>query len=157
MEGDDQVYNPGMNRARRGDTGPDKSHCVLDIACGETTWGKQWERKLKRCLLVQDEFAAARSEEIMFRECIDTLILEVASKESKKLFLIGPTGSGKSIALAAVVTKMRELGWLVNPSSLPYARYPTPPPPNGCWVESKIVSVEQQNHLLFHLLALQIP
>jgi type II secretory ATPase GspE/PulE/Tfp pilus assembly ATPase PilB-like protein len=76
---------------------------------GEGVWSRIWQR------VVQDEFAAANSEEILFRECIDTLILEVASKESKKLFLVGPTSSGKSISLAAVVSKMRSLNWLVTP------------------------------------------
>ena len=53
----------------------------------------------------------------MYRECINLLASQVESKAKRKIYLVGPASSGKSIAMAVVVAKMRAAGWLVFLSS----------------------------------------
>ena len=50
----------------------------------------------------------------MYRECMNALALKVASKSESKMYLVGAASSGKSIAMAIVVAKMRASGWLVS-------------------------------------------
>lgn len=50
----------------------------------------------------------------MYRECMNALALKVASKSERKMYLVGAASSGKSIAMAIVVAKMRASGWLVS-------------------------------------------
>lgn len=64
---------------------------------------------------MQEEIAASNTDLVLYRECMHSLAFEVFSKASKKIYLVGPASSGKSIALATVVAQMRSIGWLVCP------------------------------------------
>ena len=62
----------------------------------------------------QEEIEASGTDLILYRESIYVLATEVAAKASKKMYLVGPSSSGKSIAMATVVVQLRALGWLVS-------------------------------------------
>ena len=51
---------------------------------------------------------------ILYRESVHSLLEAVQSKSRGHFYLTGPSFSGKSIALAAVVSAMRAKGWLVS-------------------------------------------
>ena len=63
---------------------------------------------------VQAELEATRSDMILYRESLHSLLEAVQSKARGHFYLTGPSFSGKSIALAAVVSAMRAKGWLVS-------------------------------------------
>lgn len=76
------------------------------------------------CIGLQEEFAASRSQHLMYRQSMHNLFLALTldvqqplgGREGKPMthFLVdGPVGAGKSIALAALVERMRSHGWLV--------------------------------------------
>ena len=65
---------------------------------------------------MQDEVAATRSQAVMYRESIHALkglLLDDSSggTAAAKVLLKGPTGTGKSVALAAIVEWARACGW----------------------------------------------
>ena len=62
----------------------------------------------------QAELEATRSNMILYRESLHSLLEAVRSKSRGHFYLTGPSFSGKSIALAAVVGTMRAKGWLVS-------------------------------------------
>ena len=70
--------------------------------------------------MLQEELEATKSDSIMFRYCMDHL-LNMANKRGRRrktgrqhVYLTGPASSGKSIALAFVVSQLRAQGWLVS-------------------------------------------
>ena len=63
--------------------------------------------------VLQEELEASSTDLVMYRECINLLASQVQSKAKRKIYLVGPASSGKSIAMAVTVAKMRAAGWLV--------------------------------------------
>lgn len=71
---------------------------------------------LCKCFLVQDETAYSHSNEILYRGCIHSLHQKAARQQQKRVYLTGPRGCGKSIALVSLVDWARSQGWLVSPT-----------------------------------------
>ena len=64
--------------------------------------------------LVQEELAASDTDLVMYRQCMHALATDVFHKARKQIYLVGPASSGKSIAMATLVTQMRSLEWLAS-------------------------------------------
>lgn len=64
--------------------------------------------------MLQEELEASSTDLVMYRACINLLASQVQSKAKRKIYLVGPASSGKSIAMAVTVAKMRAAGWLVT-------------------------------------------
>jgi small subunit ribosomal protein S29 len=62
----------------------------------------------------QDEFDVTESEMLMYRRCMHQMVSHVAQSAGSglRLWIDGPVGSGKSIALASLVGWARASGWL---------------------------------------------
>eukprot|EP01025_Chloroclados_australasicus_P067427 TRINITY_DN9323_c1_g1_i4.p1 TRINITY_DN9323_c1_g1~~TRINITY_DN9323_c1_g1_i4.p1 ORF type:complete len:337 (-),score=23.55 TRINITY_DN9323_c1_g1_i4:27-908(-) len=76
------------------------------------------------CKGLQSEWIVSGTERIMHRECIQDLRNVLGNREGGvKLFVQGLQGSGKSIAMAALVEVMRAAGWLVM--YVPHCTYMT--------------------------------
>ena len=65
---------------------------------------------------VQDETAYSHSNQILYRQCIHSLHQKAARQQQKRVYLTGPRGCGKSIALTSLVDWARSQGWLVCPA-----------------------------------------
>ena len=65
---------------------------------------------------LQDETAYSQSNQILYRQCIYSLHQKAARQRQKRVYLTGPRGCGKSIALASLVDWARSQGWLVSPN-----------------------------------------
>ncbi|KAL3151146.1 hypothetical protein ABBQ38_013010 [Trebouxia sp. C0009 RCD-2024] len=65
------------------------------------------------CKGLQDEAAYAKSNLILYRDCIHSLHKKAAEQRHKRVHLTGPRGCGKSIALVSLVDWARSHGWLV--------------------------------------------
>lgn len=66
-----------------------------------------------RLCVLQDEIAASKADLVFYRKCMHALTTGVLSKDHKKIYIVGPASSGKSITMATAVIQMRALGWLV--------------------------------------------
>lgn len=62
---------------------------------------------------VQDELKYTGTDRILHRSCIHSLHQKAAAEERHHLYLDGPAGCGKSIAVASLVNWARTQGWLV--------------------------------------------
>ena len=66
---------------------------------------------------IQEELKATDSQQILYRRCIHDLISTVErGRQNRKALLYGPPSSGKSVALAALVSYFRQAGRLVRGS-----------------------------------------
>lgn len=88
------------------------------------------------CRGLQDEVAFSGSNRIMYRRCMHELFKQLAQPGSR-LLLDGPTGSGKSVALAAAVERARAQGTLAlyipSATSLVYGGFFTKRPGAQLW------------------------
>ncbi|KAG2500055.1 hypothetical protein HYH03_002332 [Edaphochlamys debaryana] len=64
------------------------------------------------CKGLQAELEATAGASVMYRPSMDTLFSAVAARQHPRLLLTGSAGSGKSVALAALVEWARRQGWL---------------------------------------------
>ncbi len=65
------------------------------------------------CLL-QEETSHTGTSLVQYRDCMRRLHLKAESRSHKQLYLDGPAGCGKSIAMASLVDWARSQGWLVS-------------------------------------------
>ena len=66
--------------------------------------------------VMQDEMAYSGSSQILYRQCIHSLHQKAAKrqKRQRRVYLTGPRGCGKTIALTSLVDWARSQGWLVS-------------------------------------------
>ena len=65
-------------------------------------------------MTMQEEASYTGTSLIQYRESIRLLHLKAESRSQTHVYLDGPTGCGKSIALVSLVDWARSQGWLVS-------------------------------------------